>query len=68
MTPLEKIEELVSDDFAFDIEGFEVFAKEFTQDQALEMARRLGVIYMITHSHNKNHSCYGVHENWRKMV
>ena len=66
MTPLQQIEEMVSDCFCFDMEFKLRNKRPFTQEEAQEMSIRLGKVYCKAHGHNKDHKCYDVHEDWRK--
>lgn len=47
---LEKINELVANDWAADMEVKAAFDREFTQEESKEMARTMAKIYSISHA------------------
>jgi hypothetical protein len=63
---LEAIESYVDDDFAEVISCELGFGR--MRGRSAEMARRLMAIYMIAHSFQERHSCFGVHSNERKRA
>ena len=63
-TALQRIEDIVSDDFSHDAE-FNLVMGRLTEKEKV-FAEKLGKIYMIVHALNPNHSCYSVHGDWRK--
>ena len=67
METIEIIERIVSDDFSADMECDLAFDRLTTEKEKI-MAKKLGEIYKIAHSANKNHSCYAVHDNWRQQT
>lgn len=61
------LEDIVSDDFCHDLSnnlGFD----EIKDERLKAAAEHLGRLYRIIHAFNPNNICYGVHEDWRKLV
>ena len=63
---LRVIDSLVSDDVneIWDIKS--AFNHMLTQEDAKLMADKLSKIYTISHSSIPEHSCFAVHDSWRK--
>jgi len=65
---LRVIDWMVSDDLSENVCTKRGFARPFTQEDARAMADKLGSIYTISHSAIPEHSCYKVHNDWRKTT
>lgn len=63
---LQAIEDICADDFCEDLE-MRQHAGEISES-ATTAAEKLAAIYRIAHSHNTSHSCYPVHDDWRKST
>lgn len=64
---LEVIEALVSDDFSENMTMNMLHDGDIGKEDSQLMARKLATIYRIAHSVNP-HSCYEVHDDWRKEM
>ena len=64
---LEKIESIVGDDASEEMEMKALFCGRVTKKDYKEAVEKLMLIYCIVHGHNKKHSCYHVHADWRKL-
>lgn len=60
------IEHIVSDDFCEDLE-MKAFHKTLSEDEKI-IVEKFGLIYRYAHSILKYHSCYNVHDTWRKEL
>ena len=65
-TILAKIEDIVSDDFCHDMEMDLLYETCGTKNEKIAY-EKLSLIYKIVHANNKAHTCYYVHDNWRKL-
>ena len=65
---LRVIEYLVSDDMSESMEMKAAFGREFTQQEAISLADKVSQIYTISHSSIPEHSCFTVHNDWRKRT
>jgi len=63
---LRVIDYLVSDGISEDACCRAAFDREFTQEQAKLLADKITKIYTISHSAVPEHTCYEVHDDWRK--
>jgi hypothetical protein len=64
------IEILVSDDFCENLD-FEVNYRrnyKLMSKDVRFISEKISLIYELTHSANQNHTCYEVHEDWRKKI
>jgi len=60
------IERSVGDDFCEDLECRVAFHAEKMTETEKTAHGKLSWIYRIVHSHIDSHSCYHVHDDWRK--
>ncbi|KKN12663.1 hypothetical protein LCGC14_1014130 [marine sediment metagenome] len=63
---LRVIDFLVSGDMGVTMCCKSAFNREFTQEDAKVMADAITQIYTIAHSAVPDHSCFEVHDDWRK--
>ncbi len=62
------IERIAGDDFFADLE-FRMAAKPSKESDDMHIvAEKVSLIYRLAHSAVKKHSCYHVHEDWRKLA
>ena len=59
------IEQICGDDFCEDQEFLNLNREDGEMKTAIE---KLTAIYSLAHSHVKGHSCFHVHEDWRKKA
>ena len=59
-TPLERIEDIVSDDFCDQMETYLVINKTLNKNEQI-MAKKIIEVYKISHANNK-HTC--THNDW----
>lgn len=62
------IERIVGDDFCEDLDCRVAFQPETLTDTEKTAMAKLGLIYRIAHSNVTHHSCYRVHDDWRKAA
>ena len=65
---LRVVDSFVSSGFCEECEMTLCTNREFNQDIARKMAEMLTDVYMVTHSAIEDHSCYSVHDDWRKKT
>ena len=63
---LRVVECVVSDDVSEDFELKDALNRPFTQEDSRLMAKKLCLIYRITHSSIPTHICFSVHDDWRQ--
>ena len=63
---LRVIELIASDDVLESCEMDLALDREIPQEDARELTKKLCQIYETAHSAIPEHSCYEVHDNWRK--
>ena len=65
---LEAIEHIVSDDFCEQLEYRTLPGARMRLRGALKVCeKKIGMIYMISHSESPNHSCHDSHDSWREI-
>lgn len=62
------IEALAADDFCAEAEMELAFRPETLTAKEKIMVEKLGRIYKIAHSYNRNNVCYHVHGDWRGSI
>lgn len=65
---LAAIEEIVADDFCFDIDMIVAFHPEQLTDRERTMAKKISHVYRLAHGFNRANSCYCVHTDWRALI
>ena len=66
---LRVVEALVSDDFMENMEMRELDQPIVaSQEDIILMVKKLRMIYRFIHSTQEDHSCYRVHDDWRKEL
>ena len=67
---LRVIEVLVSDDLSETLTYSAAMKRPITltEEDKKILVGKLSTIYKITHSVNENHSCFGVHGDWRRAI
>lgn len=66
---LTAIEHQCGDEFCEDLDCTIAFGEEPGMDPRLiEAQKRLSRIYILAHGHNKSHTCYRVHDDWRREL
>jgi hypothetical protein len=64
---LDAIDRLAGDDFCENLDMRAAFDKPPLSPDLMLAQQKLSTIYQIAHSESPNHSCYGVHDSWRKI-
>lgn len=63
---MDAIERIVGDEFCHDAECRLAFHPEEIPENERVAIRKLLDVYAVVHAYNRRHSCYHVHDDWRR--